>query len=324
MTMKNKIKLNKRGHFPERAARLDDIADTLDLSQDFPLLKSAALDPTRFARLRDAVGAYLVETLNQFDPAIGAVNEGDVLSAYAADILRLPNITPNGLVLPKRTTCTAYGAVHAAVSDVFATAGLDKKASGIHAPVNIRLVQGRPDPRVDARPRASTKYHSDVWAGEPAGAIMVFLPVFGDTKNIGVDWIEPREFPEDLLGPLDDFLLGRDLIKNGTPYRKAGFTNGDILLADPFLVHATKKTKPGLRLSIDFRFIAATSVPSDAPAPGTREDNYLSFDAWSEIGLGMDIDTDAELQPFTGSDETLRNEYAQPYRIVPTAKARAA
>ena len=300
--------------FPDRAQRLDDIAAHMDVRENYPLLKTARLDPAAYKRLRNAVNLYLYTCLDNFygDQSFD-LNE-NLFDTCAEAITGLPNITPNGLVLPKKPTYLAYNLIHATVADIFSGLGLQAHIQSIHAPINIRLVNGTPNPAIDGRPRASAKMHSDMWAGEPANAVMVFLPVFGEYGKIGVKWIEPRHFPSDLMRPLEDFDEGKHLIDGGREY-DAAFNPGDIVLADPYLIHATQKNAQGLRLSIDFRFLTAQSLESDAPAPGTRNRNYLDYDAWADIGNGRILTTEAPLAPFEGEDVATSNEHAAPFEI---------
>jgi len=216
--------------------------------------------------------------------------------------------------LPKKSTFFSYNIIHATVAEIFDTIGLPAHVSLVHAPINMRLVNGVPNPDIDGRPRASVKMHSDMWAGEPASAIMVFLPVFGEYGKIGVKWIEPRRFPEHLLGPLDDFDDGLSVIDGGFEY-DVKFNSGEIVLADPYLVHATQKNAPGLMLSIDFRFIPYAQVASDAKSPGTRRNNYHSYQEWSDIGRNLVLTTEAPLAPFTGDDDGQSNDYAANFKI---------
>ncbi len=300
--------------FPDRANRLDAITTAMDLRESYPLLKTARLDPADYKRLRNAVNLYLYTCLDNFygDQSFD-LNE-NLFDTCTEDIVGLPNVTPNGLVLPKKPTYLAYNLIHATVADIFGGLGLQPHIKSIHAPINIRLVNGTPNPAVDSRPRASAKMHSDMWAGEPANAVMVFLPVFGEYGKIGVKWIEPLHFPTDLMRPLEDFDEGKHLIDGGREY-DATFNPGDIVLADPYLIHATQKNAAGLRLSIDFRFLTAQSLESDAPAPGTRLRNYFSYEDWADIGEGRILTTEAPLAAFEGADEATKNDYAAPFEI---------
>ena len=300
--------------YPDRAQRLSDIAANMDVRESYPLLKTAKLPGSSFKKIRNAVNYYLYATLDNYYHDQSFELNDDLFDSCTEQIKGLPNITPNGLVLPKRQTYLAYNLIHTTVADVFDQLGLQPHIKSVHAPVNIRLVNGRPNPKVDDRPRASAKMHSDMWAGEPANAVMVFLPVLGEYGKIGIKWIEPPDFPTNLMRPLDNFDQGREIISGGLEY-DASFNPGDIVLADPYLVHATQKNADGLRLSIDFRFLTQKTLESDAPAPGTRINNYLSYDDWADIGDGRVLVSDAPLADFTGDDDPTKNDYAAEFPI---------
>ncbi|MAF47755.1 MAG: hypothetical protein QGH73_10755 [Rhodospirillales bacterium] len=304
--------------FSGRADRLSRICGGAPVNQDFPLLKSLPLDAGPYARLGNAVNHYLYVTLDAYyqDRTFDISGDlgGDLIDSERDALAGLPNITPNGLVLPKRQTYLAYNLVHRVVADIFGALGFAADAAAVHAPVNIRLVNGRPNPAIDGRPRASAKMHSDMWAGEPAGAIMVFLPVFGDFGQNGVTWIEPVSFPEEFMGPLDDFDAGAHLTEGGRQY-DAAFVPGEIMLADPYLIHATQKNSDSLRLSIDFRFIPNQTLASDGLAPGTRLGNYLPTADWADIGNGRLLTSEAPLIDYTGPDIATSNDYAAPFPI---------
>jgi len=300
--------------FAERAERLETITRGLKLRDDFPLLKSVIVPAAVLAHVRSVVEDYLAATLEAWHPGQHVSRDGTLLTRDAEAIRGLPNITPNGLMLPKRPNARAYNAVHAAVAMMLAELGLTPHIEQVHAPINLRLVDGRADKRIDARPRASAKWHSDMWAGEPAAAVITFLPVFGAPGALGVRWVEPRDFPTSMARPLDDFKEGESLIEGGREY-KVAFDPGVLLLTDPFLVHKTLRDSDGLRLSVDFRFLSRYQVESDAVAPGTRGENYLPYKDWAEIGNTSMLATDAPLAPFDGADLTASNEYAAAFTL---------
>lgn len=302
--------------FADRAERLARIVDGLDLAADFPLLKAVRLQPELLGRIRNAVNLYLYATLDCWYRERTFKLHDELLATVSDDVRGLPNITPNGLLLPKRQNYLAYNMVHAMVVEIFETIGLGRHMASAHAPLNLRLVDGRGQAQFDRRPRASVKWHSDMWAGEPAAAIIVFVPVFGAPGALGVRWIEPRAFPRELARPLDDFTEGARLIEGGREY-KVAFDPGVILLTDPFLVHATQRDTDGLRLSVDFRFISRLPVASDEAAPGTRGENYLPYADWADIGRGRVLTTDAPLELYRGPDVATANEYAAPFSIRP-------
>ena len=98
--------------FAERAGRLARICSGAKLDQDFPLLKALVLDEVMFARLRNAVNIYLYVTLDAYYRDRKFDLGSDLIETERGAIAGLPNITPNGLVLPKRQTYAAYNLVH--------------------------------------------------------------------------------------------------------------------------------------------------------------------------------------------------------------------
>ena len=117
------------------------------------------------------------------------------------------------------------------------------------------------------------------------------------------------------MRPLDDFDEGLSLIENGIEY-DAGFNPGDLLLVDPFLLHAAQKNACGMRLSLEFRFIASEKLISDEYAPGTRYVNYLSYPEWSDIGQRRILVSEELLLPFLGEYGPTKNDYAAEFKIV--------
>ena len=302
--------------FPERAQRLSRISSCLHpLHGNFPLLKATRLDSVSLDKLRDMVNLYLLTSLEVFYKSHSFNRHDNLFDNCMKEILGLPNITPNGLILPKQQTFIAYNQIHSAIVDIINVLNLETHIKAVHAPVNVRLVNGTPNPTVDARPRASVKMHSDMWAGEPANAIMVFLPIFGEFGKIGIKWVEPRAFPVSLMRPLDDFDEGLSLVENGIEY-DASFNPGDIVIADPFVLHATQKDFCGMRLSLEFRFIASEKLISDEYAPGTRHVNYLSYPEWSNIGRSRILVSEETLAPFLGEDDPSKNDYPAQFKIV--------
>ena len=310
----NQIRPKQSLGFPGRAERLAHISAQLPLSQDYPLLKSAHLPDRSANALRDSLCKYIHATLTANYPEHDIPLSATILEDCADLITALPNVTPNGIVLPKQETYLSHMMLHREVVRVFEAAGLPEHIEAIQAPINVRLVSGRPDSTIDSRARASAKFHTDIWAGEPASGFMVFLPILGDTKNIGIRWVEANGIPADFRQSISDFDEGRHLIEGGTEY-PVEFRNGDVLLSDPLLIHATQKNGGQLRISIDVRCITKTKIADDEATPGTRRDYYFPYNVWRDIGLGHILTTSARLEPYTGPDHTVLNRYAAKYEI---------
>ena len=297
-----------------RIKRMNNIVDSFKLNQDFPLMKAIQISAPLFQELSALVNLYLYSCIARYNRNEIFIFCDDVLDKYSVHVQALPNITPNGLILPKAEVFLEYNQVHQAVAKIFIELGLDRYLSAVHAPINIRLVSGLPNPALENRPRSATKIHSDMWAGEPADAIMVFIPLFGDTDNVGVKFYEPEQFPRELIRPLDDFNEGSHVAKKSIEYKGADFSKGQLILTDPFLLHQTNKNKSGLRLSIDFRFIAKEKVEMDDLMESTRIDSYLTMEEWCDFGKGRLLTTKSRLEKFTGKD-VVNDRYASNYEI---------
>jgi len=250
---------------------------------DYPLVHAYTLTEPEKDALKYACLAYLWHCANVVGQFIPMPDHPDWFSAHARELCLLPNITPNGLVLPKRETLSSYNFLHSVVARIMKRYFIDETLAGIHAPINIRMIDGRPNPSVDSRPRSSTKLHSDIWAAEPANSMAIFLPVLGDIAGTTVEFVEPKAFPVELQKPLDDFELGAERVHVGTRYPPI-FTDCGMLVMDTLCLHRTIKNSDGFRLSIDFRVLHKTLLEGDVYAGSPRLQNYVPPDIWYGIG----------------------------------------
>lgn len=273
------------GRYPDRAKRLHSfISDKRQVLNRFPLLVEMKVPEILFHNLQIAVSAYLFDTLTEAYPNEKFEMDEAILSRCSEKIEKLSNLTPNGLFLPKRENVLSFNLVHKAMARIIRHFALERKANTFHLPVNIRIVNGEPREWVDTRPRASTKLHSDIWAGESTNAIMAFIPVAGDMVNNGIENMEPPiEFSHSFLRPLSDYNLGAELEQDCIPY-DCPMKKGNLYLTDPFLLHRTRKRAKGLRLSIDFRMRAIESVPTDGDELHYRDKDYYHFEEWMKVG----------------------------------------
>lgn len=265
-------------NFESRKARLSEMVSEPLIK--FPMLLGRKMKNRHLQRIKSSVNCFVYSSLvSCFDKDFILCE--DLLHKYEQDIERLPNITPNGLILPKHENYLAYHEVHKAVAEAISEfyGFMDK----IHIPVNIRLVKGNSE-GVN-RPKASSKLHTDIWAGEFSNSIMIFMPLFGDIKNINVEFFEPPlEIFPDYIRYLSDYDDGAHFKEKSTFY-DCELENDNIYFIDSFLLHRTvRKRTGGWRLSIDFRFLPWRSVETDVPIKTSRYENYIPVQQWREIG----------------------------------------
>ncbi|MDB5410641.1 MAG: hypothetical protein JWL84_5553 [Rhodospirillales bacterium] len=280
-----------------RAERLAKIAARAHLSDDFPLAKALRLDEAMFSRLEGAVATYLWHSLS------GAFHQqtfnlsARILNDYAPYIMKLPNRTPNGVLLPRHETFLSFNLIHQALAGIFTALDLLPHFSALQCPCNVRIVSGAPDPAAEARPYASNKIHTDVWNAEPISAVLFNIPVLGDTDAVDLVFMEPREFPENLRRALDDYTLGERVIASARPY-KMKFRMGAAYMSDALSLHQTIKRGPSLRLSLDFRAIARDLLPGETDSSGASKASYVAPDLWRAAGSSVVLGSGKPLDAF--------------------------
>lgn len=237
-------------------------------------------------------------------------------SLYAEDIKSLPNITPNGLVMSKKETACSYNSVLKSTYKLINYLGLDDTCEKIHFPVNIRVRWGNPKNEQLSRPYASTKWHSDIWAGESAENVMLHTPIFGDFISNGIGVAKnPDEFYPDFVKALDDYDEGKILLKDLYEY-DMNMNIGNSYLLDSFLLHKTRYGGDNsLRCILSFPVVPKQKLDSDIYHNNLRDENYLDPNMWEKIGQETFVVTDKKLELYKSGDVT-KKSYADKYRYI--------
>jgi hypothetical protein len=239
------LEFSRRGDalFRQLAARFP----TADASR---LALTQKLDESRYQHIRHAAAAYVSACLGHRAP----LGEGELMNALLASRGKIPNYTSGGVLMPKREQSLEFSLLHKAVANAFRDYDIGPLVDVIDLPFNVRMVYGDADPRMSAQPFSSSKLHCDSWAGVPADAMVIVLPLFGDIDDITIEFGEMEPEREmSALRALDDYDQGAD-------YRivrryDVKLAHGSLYIADTRLLHQTvRRKKGGVRLSIDFRF----------------------------------------------------------------------
>jgi len=267
---------------------LRDIASHIPLAGLFPLLLEVPLDPRLYSLLLSSVRSYLFSSLQATykprEPVDISVNP---LFDYYKELTQLPNITPNGLLMPKRENCLEFNLVHRAIGYVFASLGIDNFVDRINLPAMLRMVDGKKDLVKDSRPYASVKLHSDLWNGDPLNELIVIIPVMGDIEHTTIEFFEPDEnVMQKWLSPLTDYNDGVHLLNFSTRYDCIA-RHGFLYLMDPRILHRTVKDGGGLRINVDFHFIPHKKIscgPESRDAEADLRRNFVSPAEWYAVG----------------------------------------
>jgi hypothetical protein len=299
-------------NFPDRSNRLKSILSNANQTVDLPLFHEVGIPERLFSSLQESCTNYMLSSLRSANPTKQYKFCENILEEYEQDIISLPNKTPNGLVLPKAEILSWYNCLHQSVAKIMSHFELDEHVASIHAPVNVRLVSGKPS-TTDVRPRASCKLHSDIWAGEFSNTVMLFLTALGDIEGNGIEFLEPDRKFLDYCHPLNDYLEGAELEKDSIKY-DCGLKSGFAYFTDPFLLHRTVKKTPKLRLSIDFRFTTNIKCETDIEVNTDRHENYISLKDWYEIGTKTFLYTEATVaEAREDTTAASKNAYAAEY-----------
>lgn len=297
--------------FQDRKDRLKDIVSNMSIRDSFPLVYGITVPPGFMDKLCGTINYYVWVSLCSAFPSASFDLCPELLDRYQDQVSYLPNMTPNGLILPKRENFLAYHEIHKVVASLLDSYDLSTKLASIHNPINIRLVRGTSAGAT--RPKSSTKLHTDIWAGEYSNSMMVFIPAMGDIRNIGVEFYEPpADFYPNYVKILDDYNEGAHFIDTSNRY-DCTLENGLLYVMDPFLLHKTFKRSEGWRLSLDFRFLPALSVPTDVKLDTPRDENYISYSEWRKFGFTKLLFTDTPIDVFDAARN--KNAYAASYEI---------
>ena len=264
-----------------RKKRMNSLFSDKKNLKDEGLVKVRTINEKSINKLQNAVMYFVWDCIISSNPDLDIKIDSNFYKNYSEIIKELPNITPNGLLVPKKENLLSFNKLQKIIYQEFEKNNLNNKIDKVQFPVNIRIQSG--SFLGDKRPRSSEKKHTDIWAGDPSGAIIVFLHIAGDHENIGINFFEPSNFPKELLNTLDDYDQGNskigELKKLDVKYDDSGW-----IFADPFIIHQTYKKANSIRISLDFRFMPKEKIDSDAYEDENRKPYFISPSLWSKYG----------------------------------------
>ncbi len=206
-------------------------------------------------RLRKAFTLYIHKTLESW---YGRTNfladwrfdacDFDYLNVYENEIFSLPNISPNGIFLPKLENIQEYNNLQERLTDIIVDTQIVNHISYAQC-ITPRIVSGIPSIPMRSRPLATEKYHSDAWASQ-IGDCILSIPVGGDPSTT-VELCEPINPSANFFSSLTNYddAYKRSLFESLRFLDFAHF--GAINIFDHSCVHRTLKQNGKLRISLE-------------------------------------------------------------------------
>ena len=211
---------------------------------------------SKLAKLKESVSAYLECSLKAYYKRDFSVRSEDDLKKSSSEILSLPNITPNGLILPKNETAVFLNEVQSDLLDVLQDLDILRHIEKMMC-VHVMIKTPDESKAVQDRPYYTGKIHSDAWVGHHGDAIFM-SGLLGDVEGSTVEYFEPIDPKENFLDIADNFEDAKERYTSArfiTNMKKSKF-----VVMDHLCLHRTKSTpNSGPRVSINFGVIMKRS-----------------------------------------------------------------
>jgi hypothetical protein len=192
-------------------------------------------------RLCALAGNYVARCLDDFD----------------CDVANLPNRTHNGKLEPKQEHLELFNDIEAETATIIRS--LTPTAHSVRLPVNVRVKSGGLNEE-DERGYATSKPHTDIWAGDPANTAVVIIPLLGDIEQQGLKFGEPMGIAPGFEEQHDTYESGMETIA-GVRWYTLPMRAGYAYVVDSYCIHCTLM-RGGTRVSIDTR--VSYDAPQDA------------------------------------------------------------
>lgn len=236
-----------------RKIAFTELSSRFNCERPAPLTSIHKIPPALFGKLQAVTALYLSKCLgpNEF-----ILDEDELLKRFDEEGDKVPNITPNGMVVPKRHTVLEYNLLVQTFSEIIGSLGIHDLISSWHVPLNIRIKYGEASEENLKRHHPTEHIHSDSWAGESSESVTTMLMILGDVKRNHVSFYDPPEnFEEEWLGPRPSYLDGKVVADR---YSKVDMVpeKGDLIISDFAALHASSHLPgAGTRVSIDTTFV---------------------------------------------------------------------
>jgi hypothetical protein len=204
---------------------------------------------TDLKTLSKSVSFYLEKSLELFYNKKYSIESIQDLEKYRKEISGLPNVTPNGQILPKNETAVFLNNVQLEIIKILDRHGLTNYIQEMMC-VHVMIKYPNENIQTQERPYYTGKIHSDAWVGHHGDAIFM-AGVLGDVEGSTVEYFEPINPNKDFLKVTDDFKKAQERYTGKNYIGK--MKQSTLVLMDHTCLHRTKyEDNSKTRISINF------------------------------------------------------------------------
>ena len=197
----------------------------------------------------------------------------------------LPNITPNGLIQPRKELVNQFNILHKKILLILKKKKIINEFDNLMVPV-LRI-KVPPNKKTKKRQYSTYKVHSDAWNGVNLNSIFMF-GIYGNFKKNSVKFYTAKKYNKNILKIMKNFNEGKNYYSNLKLVDN--MSDGKIMLIDQACLHKTyidPKFKNNIRISID---IVANPKNSKILNENIKKYNYYKLNDWKKLNYAK-LDT---------------------------------
>lgn len=209
------------------------------------LLYEIAIKKKDLNQLKVKVKEYICASINSYYKIKVKSREVSLIKKKNL-ILGLPNITPNGVVVPKKENIKSFLNIQNLIFKICKKYFINESAKKIEV-CEVRLMRSNKHNYDNTRLYSSSKIHSDTWSGNPCDA-KVAMYIDGDKLNT-IEFFKPKKMDKDFFNKKNNY---------DSAIKKYGFKKikkldvSKLTIFDQACLHRTLNKNRDLRLSVDF------------------------------------------------------------------------
>ena len=236
--------------------------------------------------LSHSISSYLEKSLETFYGREFSIKTDKDVDSHTSEILNLPNVTPNGAILPKNETAAF---LNDAQIETMRLLDRHNITDHIEKLMCIHVMIKTPDEPsgTQKRPYYTGKIHSDAWVGHHGDAIFM-AGVLGDTEGSTVEYFEPVKPKKDFLTIANDFDEARKRYHGKNYIGK--MENSKLVAMDHACLHRTKfEYNAKTRVSINFGVLMKStfSHKNNVEVINRFEESYFTTEELRRVGHDM-------------------------------------